>query len=229
MADPISPPSDAASAPALEPGLWQSFMAALTTPEELFAAVRGLPGFGSPLLFASWLGFLVGLLSTIALATGMGVLVGAGRGGLLGFGPLAIPVALVASFLVTPISWALKAFFGGFIVHVVALLSGGRGTPGQSVRIAAYALAPIAFLSVASYVLAWIPLLRLSVPFAPLAMLGWWAWIVAQGVASLHGGRRTVALVLAVVGAVAVALLLRRVPSAVAFTQMLFATGRGGP
>jgi hypothetical protein len=202
-----APPSSAPGAG--EPRFWAAFKSAVAEPDVLFRGMRGLTGFASPLTFASTIGAIQGALFLLLYLAVGALVLGTHRGGdSMAFGFVGLGAAAVQGIVLIPLKWVLAAAGSGVLVHAVSRLSGGSGGFDRSVRIAAYALAPVAFFHALRSVLGYVPVVRMAVAFAPLAALGWWAWVVSHGVETLHGGRRTQALVLGIAAAVVGLLLL---------------------
>jgi hypothetical protein len=212
MEDGSTAPAETPSAlPSGEPRFWPAFQAAVAQPADLFRATKGSTGFAGPIGFAATIGAIMGAVLLVSYLALGALVLGAHRGGdSMAFGIVGFGAAAVKGIVFVPLGWLLAAAGSGVLVHAVSRLSGGSGGFDRSLRIACYALAPVAFFSVFRSVLGYVPIVRTAAAFAPLAALGWWAWVVSHGVETLHGGRRTPALVLAVVAALGALLLVSR-------------------
>jgi hypothetical protein len=210
-----------------EPGVWPAFVAALTEPDALFRRIRGVEGAASPVGFAVGLGLMLGLVTSAAAWLLALHLLATRRGGGSGeFGIFGLFLYPLKAILIDPVYMALAALLGSVVVHGVSVFSGGRGGWTSSLRISAYALAPVALLSAARVVFAFLPLLRQVVVLVPYAQAGWWAFVVSQGVATLHGGRRRTALALAGIAAFVLLLVASRGHPFAAIAHLLVARGR---
>lgn len=196
-----------------EPRFWPAFQAAVAEPAALFRATRGSIGVSGPMAFVITIAAFQGAVFLISYLALGALVVGSGRGGdSMAFGIVGLGAAAVNGIVFVPLRWTLAGAGSSVLVHALSRASGGTGGFDRSVRIAAYALAPVAFLSVLRSVLGLVPIVRTAAAFAPLAALGWWAWVVSHGVETLHGGRRKLALVLAIAAAIGLVLLLAAFP-----------------
>jgi hypothetical protein len=188
---PASPGAPLPTTPASSagPGIFQAFVEVLTKPAAFFESVRGQTGFGAPIVFALVMGLLSGVLSGIVQALGLGAMRAPG----VGVGAAATVVGIVVSPIVAVV---VGSFIGGAIVHLIALVAGGKGSFEQSVRIASYSLA-VAPVGAVLGVVTFLPTL------ANLYAL----WIVAAGIIAIHlGDRKRTLLVMAVLGVVVILL-----------------------
>ncbi len=192
---PAPPPGPAGSAPPPPPpppatpppnpidlqAIRNDFVAVLTRPIEFWPTLRGRQGFGPPIVFAAAMGVLAGIIGALYS------LIRVGSGGYGGYGVTAALVALILSIILYPL---IGSFVGGAIVHVLALIAGGRSTYETSVRIASYAMAvmPIAAL------LSMVPLLGILPHLYGL-------YLIALGIIALHDTPRQRTLI--VVGVLA--------------------------
>jgi len=183
------PPSPPGSAMPTAQGLVQAFVGVLTRTSSFFESLRTQSGLAPPLVFAAAMGLLSGAIHALYAVVGLGAAggpLGGAFGAVAGFGMI-----VVAPFLAVIVG----SFIGGAIVHVIALLAGGKGSFEHSVRVASYVQAVMPL----SAVLAFIPLVRHAPSFYGL-------YLVALGIIALHLADRrktfTIAGVLAAVLAV---------------------------
>jgi hypothetical protein len=170
MADPQAPPPPPpASAPSASPGLGEAFVGVLTRPAPFYESLRGQAGLGPPLIFAAVVGLAAGVINAIYAVIGLGA--AAGMAG----SAIGLAAGLGMLILMPIMAVVLGSFVGGAIVHVVALIAGGKGSFEHSVRIASYALAvmPIGTLLLP------VPLVRYLPSFYGL-------YLVALGIIALH-------------------------------------------
>jgi hypothetical protein len=187
MTDPI-PTTPAPGAPGSPPvsaqGIVQAFVAVLTRPASFFESVKGQTGYGPPLVFAIVMGVVGGVIHAIFTFANI------------------IPVfgfmAGVGMIILMPIFAVIGCFIGGAIVHIVAMIAGGKGTFEQSVRIAGYSAAILPV----SAVLTFIPVVRHLPAFYGL-------YIAALGIIALHlADRRKTFVITGVLAAVMVVFVL---------------------
>ncbi len=168
-----STPQDPAPAAAAAQSLVQSFVAVLVRPAAFFESIRSQTGLGAPIVFAAVMGAVAGVLRAVFAILG----VGTGLGVLAGLGAIVImPVVAVV----------LGSFVGGAIVHVIALVAGGKGTFEQSVRVSSYSMAVMPIVALAGLV----PLLDVVPQIYGL-------YLVVLGIVAIHTADRKRAFVVA--------------------------------
>ena len=196
---PVPPPGPASTPPPPPPlppeggaqlvdvnAIKDDFVAVLTKPLEFWPAQRGRVGFQQPLVFAAAMGLLTGAITAVLAITHLGLAMGG-----FGFG------AAIGAVILYPILYPLVgSFVGGAIVHVLAMVAGGKPVYETSVRIASYsmAVAPIAAI------LGVVPLLGIVANIYGL-------YLVALGIVALFGTQRQRTLIVMGVLAVIVVLL----------------------
>jgi hypothetical protein len=201
--------SPLASPIAREPSFLHALRAALFSPRALFGETRELTAPVPPLWFAARTGLVIGachgailVVYTWAVFRYLGWPSGAG----------AAAAATLATRLVGEPLWAIAtAVAGGGLVHAISALSAGHGSFARSVRVAAYATTPL-MVGRLAVLLVWFWNDAARLPFAKPLALAWWAYVVAEGVAVVHGARRTRARLLASATAIVLALVLMRLP-----------------
>jgi len=172
-----APGTSGSPPPISGPALVQAFLAVLTRPAAFFESVKGQVGFRDPLVFAVAMGLAGGVIhAVLALAHLLPAGVGVG----------------LAMIVLMPIFAVIGCFVGGAIVHVVAMIAGGKGSFEQSVRIAGYcsAVLPVGAL------LSFIPGVQYLPSFYGL-------YIAALGIIALHlADRRRTFIVTGVLAAI---------------------------
>ena len=177
---------------AAEPSFWRALRGALFAPRALFAGMRELTALGAPVRFAAGMGLLRGLFMSAIVVFFTTLLQGSElfpATGLDDDAHFLLAKDLAVYLVGYPLAAVAGVFASGVVVQGVAALSGGRGSYARSVRVAAYASAPI--------FLVWIFHTGASMTIWPgtswgpsVVALGWGGWVVAEGVTVLHGARR---------------------------------------
>lgn len=190
-------PAAPASNPSPAPNPLTAAIAVLTKPAAFYSSIKGMTGLGPALVFVVITGVLSGVLRAIhffVFGAAMGAAAGAPAAGLLG-GTVG---AIVMVFLI-PIAFVIFAFIGGAIVHVIAMIAGGKGTFEKSVHIACYssAIAPLSALA------AFIPVLG---RILGLALAVYALYVIATGILALHpeAKKQTTYVVTGVLGLIVV-------------------------
>jgi hypothetical protein len=181
MPEPMSTspaPGTSGSPPVSGPALVQTFLAVLTRPAAFFESVKGQTGFRDPIVFAVVMGLAGGVIHAVFALAHLLPVAGAGAG--------------LAMIVLMPIFAVIGCFVGGAIVHVVAMIAGGKGSFEHSVRIAGYssAVLPVGAL------LSFIPVLQYLPSFYGL-------YVAALGIIALHlADRRRTFVVTGVLAAI---------------------------
>lgn len=146
-----------------EPGAFEAFKAwagdlfgqasdVIARPAEFFAEMPGEGGLWRATVFAVVMGFVAGILGFV-----LGVL------------------PAFRSTFTTPLAAFASTVVGMFLVHVLAMLAGGRGTLDASYRLAAYLMVFLPLVVVASVL-----------PYLNIAMAGYGVYALVMGVISVH-------------------------------------------
>lgn len=171
---------------------WRTWAAALFKPNEFFRGCARGGGHGPPLTYGMMTGFqmLIPIFALVMLLIIPLTMAGGERGAAVGVGLFCFIFAVCA--IVIPISVILGLYIWSGIYHVCALILGGRGTFGDTMRIMSYAY----------YSTCWFGLLGRIPCFGYLISLGvmiWNAVIAFFGFRHMHGlstGRAVVAVLL---------------------------------
>ncbi len=159
---PSSPaPGTSGSPPVSASALVQTFIAVLTRPATFFESVKGQTGYKDPLVFAVVMGLVGGVIHAVLSLARLLPVAAAGAG--------------LAMIILMPIFSVLGCFIGGAIVHVVAMIAGGKGSFEHSVRIAGYSSAVLPVSAVLSFA----PILQHLPSFYGL-------YVAALGIIALH-------------------------------------------
>jgi hypothetical protein len=124
----------------------------ISRPAEFFAQMPREGGLWRATVFALVMGFVAGLL---------------------GFVLRVLPA--FGSIFTTPLAAFASTVLGMFVVHVLAMLAGGRGTLDASYRLAAYLMVFLPLVVVASVL-----------PYLNIAMAGYGVYALVMGVVSVH-------------------------------------------
>jgi hypothetical protein len=124
----------------------------ISRPAEFFAEMPREGGLWRATVFALVMGFVAGVL---------------------GFVLRVLPA--FGSIFTTPLAAFASTVVGMFVVHVLAMLAGGRGTLDASYRLAAYLMVFLPLVVVASLL-----------PYLNIAMAGYGVYALVMGVVSVH-------------------------------------------
>jgi hypothetical protein len=144
-------------------------------PSEFFASSTDDGGLGRPTVFALVMGAIAGVLGFVLRV-------------LPGFGAV----------FSTPLAAFTCSVVGAFVIHVLAMVAGGRGSLEGSYRLAAY-------------LMVFFPLIVVSavLPYLEVAMAGWGLYVLLMGVVPIHRlDERRAWSVFGTVGALALLVLL---------------------
>jgi hypothetical protein len=203
---PAAAPTPSAVPPFDPKAVLDAAIAVVTKPAEFFASakIKGEVGFVPMIIFAVCMGVVAGVLGAVVVILKSLTFGAAGAA----FGVF----AAIGGIILQPIFAVIAVFVGGGIVHVIALISGGKGTYEQSARIAAYSLAVVPIAAVLGLL-----------PIAPILAWLYGLYITALGIFALHEGakRQTVYIVLGVLAGIWALVTVTGYIAAMALTRQL--------
>jgi hypothetical protein len=145
--NPTTPPTQPPSLPSLPPidpkALLATAIAVVKNPTEFFRSIKGETGFAKCLVFSVAAAAVYGVLVFLSTIIYVSVLAGFG---------FAIVAAIQGLILAVLVGGLIGPFLGGLIVWGVSVIFGSKAPYEPSVRIAAYSMAVMPVMGVASFI-----------------------------------------------------------------------------